>query len=139
MSGKFIEMQKRQTSEVRFHHDVAPGLRYLGIDKTVWADSPIYIAVRKVRNVSQNQPEYIDVHMHSVDSLYLFIGENEGLKGLKGVVRIEDRENKVESPVTVFIPKGVRHSYKLTGGSGIYVSILLDGDYNGNTFEKIRK
>jgi len=135
MSGKFIRMQKRRTSEVKFHHDVAPGIKYAAIDKILHKDAPIYIALRKVRNVKTDQPEYIDTHVHTVDSLYLFIGEEEGLKGLKAVVRIGSEEKEIESPMTVFIPKDIPHSYKLIGGSGIYISILLHGDYNAHTFD----
>ena len=137
MHEEYISMQVRRTSEVKFHHDVAPGLRYLAIDKTLYKDAPIYIAIRKVLNVKADQPEYIDRHEHSVDSLYLFIGEGDELKGLRALVRIGDQEKKIESPMTVFIPKGVPHSYKLIGGSGMYVSILLDGDYNKCIFEGI--
>lgn len=136
MDEKYIPMQKRRTSEVKFHHDIAPGLRFLAIDKSLYKDAPIYIAIRRAKDVKSNQPEYIDWHAHSVDSLYLFIGDNDGLKGLRAVVRIEDQEREIESPMTVFIPKELRHSYKLIGGSGIYVSILLNGDYNANTFDE---
>ena len=135
MGGVFIPMVVRPTSELKFHHDIAPGVRYLAIDRSLYKDAPIYIAVRRVRNVEQNQAEYVDSHVHSVDSLYLFIGDEDELKGLHAVMRIEDQEREIESPMTVFIPKGLRHSYKMTDGSGIYVSILLDGDYNRRTFE----
>jgi 2-isopropylmalate synthase len=135
MGGVFIPMAARPTSELKFHHDIAPGVRYLAIDRTLCEVTPIYIAVRRVKNVKCDQVEYIDSHVHSVDSLYLFIGDEDELKGLHAVVRIEDQEREIESPMTVFIPKGLRHSYKITSGSGIYVSILLNGDYNCQTFE----
>ena len=129
----FIVPEVRRTSEVVFHHDVAPGLRFLAIDGSKYPGSPIYIAVRRVAKVAQSQPEYIDWHKHTVDSLYLFIGEGEAMKGLHAVVRLGDDERQIESPMTVFIPKGTPHSYKLTKGSGTYISILLAGDYNGST------
>src|ERR1043166_1050264 len=129
----FISPEVRRTSEVVFHHDVAPGLRFLAIDKTKYPGSPIYIAVRRVRNVSVTQPEYIDCHRHTVDSVYLFLGDGDDLKGLRAVVRFGNEERCVESPMTVFIPKGTLHSYKLIEGSGTYLSILLAGDYNAST------
>jgi hypothetical protein len=127
-------MQKRKTSEIKFHRDVAPGLRFLALDKSLMKKTPVYIAIRHVKKVRKEQPEYIDSHTHSVDSIYLFIGEKSDLTGLKAVVRIGKKERKIESPMTVFIPKRKKHSYKMTGGSGLYVSILLGGDYNANTF-----
>lgn len=135
MDEKIIKMQKRRSSEVKFHRDIAPGLRYLAIDKSLCEETPLYIAIRCVKNVKRDQPEYVDWHIHSADSLYLFIGDDDELEGLRAVVRIEDEERAIESPMTVFIPKGLRHSYRMTGGSGIYVSILLNGDYNGHTFD----
>jgi 2-isopropylmalate synthase len=131
--SSFIVPEVRKTSEVVFHHDVAPGLRFLAIDHTKYADSPIYIAVRRVTDVAEAQPEYIDEHKHTKDSLYLFIGDGEGLKGLHAVVRLGNDERQIESPMTVFIPKGLPHSYRLTKGSGTYISILLDGNYNAST------
>lgn len=128
-------MEKRKTSELKFHHDIAPGLRFLALDKGLMKKAPVYIAVRRVRKVKENQPEYIDYHIHSVDSLYLFIGDEDNLKGLQAIVRIDNSERRIESPMTVFIPKGLKHSYKMTGGSGLYISILLDGDYNDNTYK----
>jgi 2-isopropylmalate synthase len=131
----FIRPEVRRTSEVLFHHDTAPGLRFLAIDQTKYPDSPIYIAVRRANNVPETQPEYIDRHQHTVDSLYMFMGDDEGMKGLHAVVRLADEERKIESPMTVFIPKGVAHSYRLTKGSGTYISILLTGNYNASTLE----
>ncbi len=133
MTKNYIPMQVRPTSELKFHHDVAPGLRYLAIDKSLCEKAAIYIAIRRVYDVKHDQPEYIDKHIHSVDSLNLFIGDDDKLKGLRATVRIEDHEREIESPMTVFIPKGLYHNYKMTGGSGIFVNILLAGDYNGHT------
>lgn len=129
----FIIPEIRPTSEVHFHYDVAPGLRFLAIDESRLEGSPIYIAIRRVANVTADQPEYIDWHTHAVDSLYLLIGDGPEMRGLHATVRFSDQERFVESPVTVFIPRGVPHCYKLTSGSGTYLSILLHGDYNANT------
>jgi 2-isopropylmalate synthase len=129
----FIVPQIRQTSEVKFHSDTAPGLRFLAIDASIRSGAPIYIAVRRVTCCLPDQPEYIDWHAHSVDSVYLFLGEEEGMRGLQALVRFGDQEVQIESPMTVFIPAGVAHSYKLIGGSGSYVSILLNGNYNKST------
>jgi 2-isopropylmalate synthase len=135
VGGSYVPIQVRRTSELKFHADTAPGVRFLAMDKCLCADAPLYLAVRRVNGVPQHQPEYIQSHVHSVDSLYVFIGDEEGLRGLRATVRVEEEEREIESPMTVLIPKGVPHSYKLVGGSGIYLSILLDGDYNGHTFE----
>jgi 2-isopropylmalate synthase len=134
----FIVPQVRATSELVFHHDSAPGERYLAIDGSLLERAPIYIAIRKVADVREDQAEYIDWHMHEVDSLYVLIGNGEGMRGLRGLIRYGEEQRVLESPITVFIPKGVAHSYKLTGGSGTYLSIVLSGDYNGTTHGIVR-
>ena len=129
----YITPEIRRTSEVLFHRDNAPGLRFLAIDASKRPGAPIYLAVRRVDQVPDAQGEYIDWHVHSVDSLYVFLGDGENLTGLSAVVRTGDEETSVQSPMTVFIPKGCPHCYKLTGGSGTYLSIVLSGDYNSVT------
>jgi mannose-6-phosphate isomerase-like protein (cupin superfamily) len=134
MEKCYIPMERRRSSEVKFHSDVAPGIRFLAIDRSLYKDAPVYVAVRCVKDVTNEQPEYVGLHTHSVDSIYLFVGSGEALEGLQATVRIQDEERQIESPMSVLIPRGIPHSYRLTRGSGIYVSILLDGDYNGSTF-----
>lgn len=129
----FVVPEIRRTSEVAFHKDVAPGFRFLAIDRSLCSESQVYVAVRSVRNCPYGQQEYVDWHKHASDSLYLFLGEKEDLRGLHAVVRVGSQERNVESPMTVFIPAGVPHCYKLTGGSGTYLSVLLSGDYNAST------
>jgi 2-isopropylmalate synthase len=123
-------MQPRKTSELKYHNDKSPGQRYLAIDNTLLAISSLYCAVRRVNTVPTDQPEYVESHVHSVDSLYLFIGEGMGLTGLKAIIRIGNETREIESPMSVFVPKGTRHSYKLIAGSGTYINIVLDGNYN---------
>jgi 2-isopropylmalate synthase len=121
---------------VKFHRDVAPGLRFLFMDNTVYEEAKIYVAVRKAKMIPKAQLDYVDAHIHTVDSLYLFIGENDDLTGLSASVAIEEKSVSIESPMSVYIPRNIPHTYKLTRGRGIFVSILLSGDYNGNTFNE---
>jgi hypothetical protein len=133
----FVVPEIRKSSEAIFHRDVAPGFRYVAMDKSLYPESPIYIMARRVKHVPENQREYIDWHVHSVDSVYLFIGDGDGMRGMYGVVRYGEKEKNIESPMTVFIPRGIRHCYKLNRGSGLYISVLLSGDYNECTFDRM--
>ena len=120
----------RKSSEIKCHLDSAPGLRYLYLDQSKIIESSLYIVVRVVKNVQENQPEYIEPHIHNCDSAYSFIGDNDDLTGLKAEVVIENEKYHIESPASVFVPKGLKHYYRLIGGTGKYISFVTSGDYD---------
>ena len=128
-----VKIEQRTTSEIKFHSDLAPGQRYIAFDSSLHESAPVYVAVRKVDELVDFSREYVEPHVHDVDSLYLFIGVGRDLAGLRAIVTVEDRDYAIEAPTTVFIPAGLKHYYRLTSGSGLFLSMVLSGDYNSST------
>lgn len=132
--SKYIQKAEvRKTSELKHHNDLGPGRRYVFLDHIKIPRTTIYAIVRSASNITRNQPMYVEDHAHSVDSCFLFMGEEKDLKGLTAEIFLEDERYIVESPAAVFIPKEVRHSYRLIDGSGKYINILSHGNYNEAT------
>lgn len=129
-AGYILPPDVRPTSEIKHHHDTAPGDRYVFIDQKKLPEADFYTIVRTAKDVQSNQVEYIDRHSHNCDSYYLFIGDNPDLTGVQAEVAIGDKISQIESPTSVYIPQGILHHYRLTGGSGKFFSIVPKGNYN---------
>lgn len=118
------------------HHRHGPGDRYVMLDNRVIPGSNQYCIVRDIPKMDDFGPGHVDCHRHNVDSLFLFIGHEEGLTGLTAEVTLGDEKFLVESPCSVFIPSGVRHSYRAIAGEGIYLNHVLAGSYNESLLEE---
>lgn len=125
----FITPEDRPTSEIPYHHDTAPGVRRVFLEKKLFPDTEAYVIVRTAADVNPDQPGYIDSHAHNVTSIYLFMGDGEGLRGLRAEVTLDGERREIASPATVYIPAGVVHSSRLTEGAGHFCHIVLSGDY----------
>lgn len=131
--GKFIlKPDMRPTSEIRHHHDNAPGRRFVFLDREKCPLSSIYTIVRHARDIPPGQQAYVEPHTHRCDSEFMFIGDNHDMTGLTATVLLGNDEFTVESPAAVFIPKGMRHSVRLTAGSGKFINIVCHADYNSS-------
>lgn len=120
----------RPTSELRFHHDTAPGERHVMIDGKKLDQADFYTIVRSARNVQATQPNYVDQHRHRCDTYHLFIGNRSDLTGLRAEMVMAGQKSAVESPAAVYVPEGVPHCYRLTGGSGRFFNIVPMGTYD---------
>lgn len=118
------------------HHRAGPGERYVMIDNRVVADARQYCIVRRIPVAEDHGPGHVDTHRHSVDSLFLFLGNEAGLTGLEVEVRLGDRLFPVSSPASVFIPSGLVHSYRVVRGGGLFLNHVLDGDYNSSLLDE---
>lgn len=121
----------RKSSEIKHHYDNAPGERYVFMDAKKCPQSSIYTIVRKVQDIAQHE-SYIDPHSHSCDSEFLFIGDNDDMTGLTAKVWLGQEEFVVDSPAAVFVPKEVEHNVQLIKGSGKFVNIVTNPDYNSS-------
>jgi len=124
-----ITPEVRRTSELPYHNDLAPGKRRVFLEKKLFPDSDLYVMVRTANQVTTDQPKYVDAHAHNVSSVYVFLGTGGDLEGLTAEVVLDGEFHLVASPATVFIPKGVVHSYRLIEGSGHFSHMVLKGDY----------
>jgi hypothetical protein len=135
-ASRVIAPEPRPTSDVPYHHDRAPGQKYLLLDRSVVAESPIYVALRRIDGVPPGQPRWLDPHGHLCNSFYVFLGDGEDLGGLAGEVVVGEERFDVRSPSAVLIPPFVLHQYWLEGGSGWYLQITLAPTYEGSLAER---
>jgi 2-isopropylmalate synthase len=117
------------------HHRHGPGDRYVMIDERFVNDCRMYCIIRKIYGVTENMPGHVDVHRHHVDSLFIFLSCSGSLDGLTVEVILGDEKFKIESPASVFIPSGVRHSYRVISGEGLFINTVLSGTYNESLLE----
>jgi hypothetical protein len=129
---RIIVPEPRPTSDVPYHHDRAPGQKYLLLDPTVVPDTPIYVALRRVDAVPAAQPEWLDPHAHVCNSFYVFLGDRDDLAGLEGEVAFGSDWVQVRSPSSALIPPLLLHRYRLTRGSGWYLQITLCPTYEAS-------
>jgi hypothetical protein len=129
MRQRAIIPEARPTSDVPYHHDRAPGQKYLVLDETVVPGSPVYVALRRVDHIPAVQPRWLDPHEHTCNTFYVFLGSGNGLGGLHAMVQMVDHTCRVGSPAAVLIPPRVLHHYWLLDGSGWYLQITLESSY----------
>lgn len=118
----------RDASELAYHKAGAPGTRWVFVDKTLFPQADIYQIVRTVSNLTE-PPPYVEEHKHVVNSTFVFVGSNPDLTGLEAEVILDKERFEIQSPATVFIPGGLKHSYRLLHGSGLFIHTLCAGSY----------
>jgi 2-isopropylmalate synthase len=128
-----IEPEVRSAAELP-HHRAGPGDRYLLIDESRLDGCGQYCIVRRI---PEGDPGlgHVDTHRHNVDSLFVFLGSAEGLTGLRVQVTVGEEERTLDAPRSVFIPAGVRHSYRVLGGEGLFLNVVLAGTYARSLLE----
>ena len=106
------------------------------VDDRLVTDCREYCIAREIPLLAEPPPAHVDVHVHKVDSLFLFIGHEPGLHGLTVEVCLDDVVRVLESPASVFIPAGVAHTYRILKGRGVFINYVLAGSYNESLLEK---
>jgi hypothetical protein len=129
-AGYIFHPDVRSTTEIKYHTDAAPGVRYVFVDDKIKPEAGFYTVVRSVSNVEPSQANYVDLHTHNCDTQHIAIGTGPGLSGLKIEFQIFDEKIVVESPVGVNIPAGTRHSQRIVEGSGHFFNFVPKGNYN---------
>jgi hypothetical protein len=120
----------RPTTEIKYHTDAAPGVRYVFVDGKLKPEAGFYTVVRSVSHVPPTQANYVDMHSHNCGTQHIAIGTGPGLTGLKIEFQIADEKVVVESPVGVNIPAGTRHSQRIIEGSGHFFNFVPKSHYN---------
>ena len=125
-----IRPEVRPTTEIKYHTDAAPGIRYVFVDGKLQPDAGFYTVVRSVANVQSTQANYVDKHTHNCDTYHITIGTGPELTGLTVEFIIRDQKIIAESPVGVHIPAGTPHSQRIVGGSGHFFNFVPKSNYN---------
>ena len=129
-AGYIFKPDVRPTTEIKFHTDAAPGVRYVFVDGRLKPEAGFYTVVRSVANVVATQADYVDKHRHNCDTYHISIGTGPELTGLKVEFVIDDEKVVAESPVGVHIPAGTPHSQRIVGGSGHFFNFVPKPNYN---------
>jgi hypothetical protein len=129
-AGYITKPDARPTSEIKYHSDAAPGVRYVFVDSKSQPEAGFYTVVRSVANVQPSQASYVDAHRHNCDTYHIAVGTGPDLRGLKVEFVIGDEKLLAESPMGVHIPAGTGHSQRIIGGSGHFFNFVPKGAYN---------
>ena len=122
-------------TELKYHRH-GPGERHVMIDERFIDDCRCYCIIRKVENVKIQNESHVDSHSHKVDSLFMFVGDDEQMRGLCVEVMVNGVWSRLESPVSVFIKSGEEHSYRFISGTGKFINFVFSGNYNDSLLEK---
>ena len=120
----------RKTTEIKYHTDAAPGIRYVFVDGKLKPEAGFYTVVRSVSDVKSTQANYVEKHTHNCDTYHIVIGKGPEFAGLKTEFVIGDERVVVESPVGVHIPAGTPHSQRMVEGSGHFFNFVPKSNYN---------
>jgi hypothetical protein len=129
-AGYIFSPDVRPTTEIKYHTDAAPGVRYVFVDGKLKPEANFYTVVRSVAGVKPTQGNYVEQHTHNCDTQHIAIGTGPELTGLKIEFQIRDEKVVAESPVGVNIPAGTPHSQRLIEGSGHFFNFVPKSNYN---------
>jgi 2-isopropylmalate synthase len=117
-------------------HTAEIGKRYVLVNNENFQRSGLYMMIRSVRGLKSARKHLKD-HTHDVDSVMAFIGDRKDLTGLTVEVHLDNQKRIVNSPVSVYVPGGLRHGLRFLRGSGKYINVVLvaGGDYNSVTVQ----
>jgi hypothetical protein len=130
-----IKPEVRPTTEIRYHTDDAPGVRYVFVDGKLKPEAEFYTVVRSVAHVQPTQADYVSKHTHNCDTYHIVIGTSAGLRGVKTEFVIGEEKCVIESPVGVHIPAGVAHSQRILEGTGHFFNFVPKSNYNESLVE----
>jgi len=122
-------------TELKYHRH-GPGHRHVMLDSRFVPDCRCYCIIREVVEIQANEQPHVDSHRHTVDSVFLFVGNEIGMTGLSVRVMLKNKWFNVNSPASVFIPGGMEHSYEFVSGSGKYINFVFSEDYNSSLLER---
>ena len=99
------------------------------LDKASVPESSTCVSVHVIKDLPKEFPKYSELHKHDCDEINLILSEDDKLIYK---VQLENELYEVSSPATIFVPKGVKHSAEVLSGKGIFVCMILEGDYNAS-------
>ena len=132
---KFIlKVESNPAAGVLKKHTVEKGKRFVFIDDANFPEGKMYVIARAVKNIRKPYAS-ATLRSHTVDGAMLFMGNGTDMKGLKVEVQLGDDRYILDSPASVYVPAGTKHTYTILRGSGLYMKVLQapGGDYNAVT------
>lgn len=96
------------------------------LSKKIIPESKIHTAVHFVDVSDKKIPKYSILHKHDVDEVNLILSQDDKLVY---EIQLDDEIYKVNSPATIFIPKGVNHRADVLSGKGIFVCLIMSNKY----------
>ncbi len=125
-------LKPRPSEEIQ-HHDSSvmnkTGQSYVLLDDIHYDGAGIRVTTRHIDDVPEDMPDYVELHTHDVDQVFIFLDEPGNKNPLQAEITLEDEKYIVTAPVSVFIPKEVPHSQRVIKGTGRMVTILKKGKY----------
>jgi 2-isopropylmalate synthase len=131
-----VDPQVISATELR-HHRHGPGERYVLVDNRFVEGAGQYCIARRIPPMADYGAGHVDTHVHDCDSLFVFLGDEDGYRGLHVEVTLGNRVFAAESPTSVFVPAGVSHGYRVLAGAGTYLNHVLAGDYNSSLLDPL--
>jgi len=113
-------------SAVPFHGH-APVDRLMMLNQDMIEDCDTRISVHMVNDLPDQVDSYCEMHKHDFDEINIIVSQD---KGLTYSIQMEDEEYIINSPATVFVPKGVRHKSEVVSGTGMFICVTLQGKYS---------
>ena len=107
-------------------HKKAPIKRISMLSQKTIPESKIHAAVHFVDAINKKISKYSILHKHDTDEVNIILSENNKLVY---EIQLDDEIYKVSSPVTIFIPKGVKHRADVISGKGFFVCLILSNKY----------
>ncbi|AUX44865.1 uncharacterized protein SOCE26_063350 [Sorangium cellulosum] len=116
---------------VRFHGGEAPLVRRLMAGAAVLPQANHHIAVHEIRGAAREERGYCDPHRHDCAELNLLLSWDR----LLFRVALGDEVYTVEAPATIYIPPRLLHSANVVEGTGFYIAMLGNSDYESTFME----
>lgn len=107
-------------------HKKAPIKRISMLSKKTIPESNIHAAVHFVNAIDKKISKYSILHKHDTDEVNIILSQDAKLVY---EIQMDDEIYKVSSPVTIFIPKGVKHRADVISGSGFFVCLIMSNKY----------
>jgi hypothetical protein len=98
-----------------------------GIKRLVAQGLPVHLGVHLISESQSTPQEYTSPHAHESPEVNIILSEKDRLVYL---ITVGEEEFRVESPAAVWIPKDVLHSAKFLEGSGSFICVVLEKEYN---------
>ena len=99
------------------------GLPYHYMGNTLVQGADVHVGLQEIKKVPDDF-EFVEPHEHDVSQFYGIIGN------LRVEVLLEDERHEIDGPASIFIPAGMRHTFRPLKGSGYVMIVLRKGEYS---------